>query len=258
MDAFFEQVDHDRFRSTEHTVGPWSMDAQHAGPPSALLGRAIERTGENTDFHVVRITFEILKPVPIETLTVTAEVVRPGRSVELIEASLATDEAEVMKARAWRIKETGPHEFDAVVHERTTPGSPDEGTDAPKPDHGYLDAMETRFITSSFAEKGPGTAWFRMRYPLIGGEEPSALTRVLIAADSGNGISAPLDWGKWWFINTDLSVYLYRYPTDEWVCLDATSTAGPSGVGIAQSSIYDSDGFIGHGIQSLFIGPRDG
>ena len=255
MDAFYEQIDDDRFRSTERTIGPWSMESQHAGPPSALLGRACQRVGEHSDFHVARITFEILKPVPIAELTVTAEVVRPGRNVELIQASLVTDDAMVMTARAWRINETGPHELDAVLPEYITPAPPDAGVDVPKPDHGYLHAMETLFVKGTFEDKGPATAWFRMRYPLIAGEEPSPLTRVLIAADSGNGISSTLDWGKWLFINPDLSVYLHRYPRGEWVCLDAETMPQSNGVGVATSKIYDLDGPIGNGIQSLFIAP---
>lgn len=255
VDAFYRALDEHRFESTEHTIGPWSPDSQHAGPPSALIGRAIERVGENPHFHVARITLEILRPVPIEPLTVTAEVVRPGRSVELVEASLATDTHEVMKARAWRIRESGPHDLEAVLSDRNVPGTPEQGIDAPKPDHGYLKAMDTRFIEGSFAAKGPAIAWFRMRHPLVDDEEASPLTRVLIAADSGNGISAALDWGKWWFINPDLSVYLQRLPSGEWVCLDAVSTPGENGVGIAISTISDLDGAIGHGIQSLFIGP---
>ena len=256
MDAFFIPLDDDRFESTEHTIGPWNMESQHAGPPSALIGRAIERVGEHPDFHVARITFEILRPVPIAPLTVSARVVRPGRNVELVEASLATDENEVMKARAWRINETGPHDLEAALPDLSPPPPPESGTDVEKLEHGYLQAMETRFIKGEFLAKGPGTAWFRMRHPLIEGEEPSPLTRVLIAADSGNGISASLDWAKWWFINPDLSVYLHRYPKGEWVCLDAVSTPGTNGVGLALSTIYDLDGAIGHGIQSLFIGPR--
>ena len=256
MDAFYERLDESRFESTEHTIGPWSMESQHAGPPSALLGRAIERVGDNTDFHVARVTFEILGPVPIAPLTVTAEVVRPGRSVELIEASLYTDETEVMKARAWRIRETGPHELDAVVPDMPVPGTPEDGVDVIKLAHGYLQAMDTRFVEGQFMEKGPAIAWFRMRMPLVAGEETSPLSRVLIAADSGNGISATLDWAQWWFINPDLSVYLHRLPRGEWVCLDAVTTPGGNGVGIAASTIYDLDGPIGHGIQSLFIRPR--
>ena len=257
MDAFFIPLGDNRFQPTEHTVGPWSPDSQHGGPPSALLSRAIQAAGEHTDFHVARLTFEILGPVPTTPLTVTAEVVRPGRSVELVEASLSSETHEVMKARAWRIKETGPHSLDEVVPPSQQPPGPDQGEDLPKfNDTGYLNAMDTSFIAGSFVEKGPATAWFRMRYPLIAGEEPSPLTRVLMAVDSGSGISAAIDWAKFMFINPDLTVYLHRLPRGEWVCMDGVTTPGENGVGIAMTTLFDLEGQIGHGIQSLFIAPH--
>lgn len=257
MDSFYEQIDENRFSSTVHTAGPWTKESQHAGPPSALLGRAIERTGDNADFQVSRVTCEILGPVPIEPLTVSTEVLRSGRSVELIEATLSTDRSVVMKARAWRIREAGPHDLDAPPPLHDIPRRPDDAAELPGfAEYGYLHAMEIRFVVGSFVEKGPATAWFRMRHPLVAGEDPSPLTRVLIAADSGNGISASIDWGRWWFINTDLSVYLHRTPRGEWVCLDAGSIPGENGIGIAASTIFDAAGHIGYGMQSLFIGPR--
>ena len=36
-------LDGGRFHATFSTTGPWFADAQHAGPPSALLIRALER-----------------------------------------------------------------------------------------------------------------------------------------------------------------------------------------------------------------------
>lgn len=255
-DAFFMREDENRFTATDHTRGPWTPEAQHGGPPAALLGHAIERVAARDDFQVTRITFEILKPIPVETLTVGARVVRSGRSVELVEASLSASEAEVMTARGWRIR-TAELDLDAVVPDTSPPPGPDSGSVVPEfSGSGYLSAMETRFIHGSFVERGPAVAWFRMRYPLIDGEPTSPLTRVLIAADSGNGISAAVEWSRWLFINPDLSVYLHRMPEGEWVCLDAATTPEETGVGLAASTIYDERGPIGRGLQSLFIGRR--
>lgn len=256
MDAFYEQIDEDRFASTELTIGPWSMESQHAGPPAALLGRAIERCGDNTDFHVARTTFEILRPVPLEPLTVSAQIVRPGRSVELLEGSLSSQGVELVKVRSWRIRKTGPHDLDAVPPRSEPPPPPGSGHQQDQLDHGYFSAMDIVFVKGTFLRKGAGTAWFRMRYPLVSGEKPSALSRVLIAADSGNGISMSVDIAKWWFVNTDLTVALHRHPSGEWVCLDAASTAQQSGIGLAVSQIWDGEGPLGTGMQSLFIGAR--
>ena len=88
---------------------------------------------------------------------------------------------------------------------------------------GYHSAMEYRFVRGGFREPGPATVWMRMRQPLVAGEEPSPLQRLLAAADSGNGVSATLDLAGYLFINVDLSVHLHRLPVGEWVCLDATT-----------------------------------
>jgi hypothetical protein len=58
----------DTFEPSELTRGPWDPDSQHAGPPAALLGRAIERCGEPDGTHVGRVTFEILRPVPLSPM----------------------------------------------------------------------------------------------------------------------------------------------------------------------------------------------
>ena len=72
--------------------------------------------------------------------------------------------------------------------------------------------MEYRFVSGRFLEPGPATVWMRMRDALVAGEQPTPLQRVLVAADSGNGVSATLDWSRYLFINVDLSVHLHRLP----------------------------------------------
>lgn len=256
-DAFFVQEDSGRFASTDHTRGPWTPEAQHAGPPCALIGRSVEQLGQREDMQVARITFEILQPIPVEAVTIETRIVRPGKKVELIDASLSASGNEIVRARAWRIRTTDL-ELEVFDPKLDPPPGPDAGreVEAFTTSVGYLNAMETRFIKGSFLEVGPAVAWFRMRHPLVEGEETSPLCRVLNAADSGNGISASLDWSKWLFINPDLTVYLHRLPRTEWVCLDATTWTEQRGLGLAASAIFDEEGHIGRGMQSLYVGPR--
>ena len=206
--------------------------------------------------QVVRITYEILQPVPVESLTIETKIARPGKRVEMIDATLSASDREIVRARAWRIRAT-ELDLEPLDPKIDIPPGPDAGrTTESFTDTGYLNAMETRFVEGAFLEAGPAVAWFRMRHPLIEGEQTSPLTRVLIAADSGNGISASLDWSRWLFINTDLTVYLHRLPRSEWVCLDATTFIERAGMGVAASTIFDETGHIGRGMQSLFVGPR--
>jgi hypothetical protein len=245
---------------TELTRGPWDPGAQHAGPPAALLGRVVEGLEEGSEFQLARITFEILRSVPIAPLRAEAQVIRPGRRVQLVEATLSDAEGEVMKASAWRVR-TVPVTLpeDAVTAGEAPPG-PDAGVVREFFDTGqsagYHTAMEVRFLRGGFRDPGPAVVWMRMRYPLLAGEEPSPLQRVLVAADAGNGVSAALDLGDYLFINVDLSVHLERMPEGEWVCLDAVTLPQPTGVGTADTVLLDEGGRIGRAVQTLVVSER--
>ena len=247
------------FAATELTRGPWDEGSQHAGPPCALLGRALDQAGAIEPAQVARITYEIVRPVPIARLTTHAEVVRPGRNVELVEGELRHEGEAVIRARAWRIRTTEVEIDRPAPEPAAVPGPDSAATQAffPVPwDVGYHTAMEVRFVEGGFVEPGPARAWMRMRVPLIEGEEPRPLDRVLAAADSGNGVSAPLDYRRYIFINTDLTVNLRRLPEGEWVCLDAVTYPEPSGIGLSDSALHDERGMIGRATQALLVAER--
>jgi hypothetical protein len=258
-DAFYERLGHDRYRSTALTTGPWDRTAQHAGPPSALLGRTLEDALEGP---LARITLDILRPVPVAELTVAAAVVRPGRSVRLAEGTLSDDRGPVLVARAWAIRRSELDLPDEVRDRRGPPPPPETGTTKPffvtDAEVGYHTAMDVRFLAGGFLEPGPARVWMRPRVPLVAGEPLRPLDRVLAAADSGNGVSAWFHAGSWLFVNTDLTVHLHRYPEGEWIHLDAHTTLEPHGVGLARSELSDAAGPIGNALQSLLVGRRDG
>jgi Thioesterase-like superfamily len=257
-DAFYER-DGDRYAATELTRGPWDPGAQHAGPPAALLSREIELLPDAGEFQVGRLTFEILRSVPIAPVTVGARVVRPGRRVQLVEAELGDGEQVLMRARAWRIR-IAPVELPPQALGDQSPPGPEQGSEVeffPTGQAlGYHSAMECRFITGGFVEPGPATVWLRMRQPLVDAEEPSPLQRVLVAADVGNGVSATLDYRRFLFINVDLTVHLERMPAGEWVCVDAVTLPQPSGNGTAESVLSDRRGRIGRALQTLLVSER--
>jgi len=258
-EAFYERAG-DLWTATELTRGPWDPGAQHAGPPSALLGRAIEELEDAEEFQLGRITFEILRSVPIAPLAVEARVVRPGRRVQMVEAKLSGEEGVLVRATAWRLR-TAPVELPpAAVTPGEAPPAPEQGADsgffATGQDAGYHTAMEVKFIEGGFLEIGPATAWLRMGRPLVAGEEPTPLQRTLIAADVGNGISAVLDYRRYLFINVELTVHLERMPEGEWVCVDAVTLPQTNGIGTAESVLFDRRGRIGRAAQTLLVAER--
>jgi hypothetical protein len=260
LDAFYE-LDGDLFRATELTRGPWDPEAQHAGPPAALLGHAIEQLPEAGEFQVGRVTFEILGPVPIAPVRVEARVARPGRRVQMFEADLSDAGGEVlMRARGWRIRTVKLDLPGEALLASQPPAPPEDGSAVDffpiEQEHGYHSAMEVRFVAGGWLEPGPATAWLRMRQPLVAGEEPTPLQRTLVAADVGNGISAALDFRRYLFINVDLTVHLERMPKGEWIGVDAATLPRPKGVGTAESTLFDGDGRIGRALQTLLISER--
>jgi Thioesterase-like superfamily len=262
MGGAFYLPDGERLMATEQTRGPWDPGSQHAGPPSALLARALERCEPRDGALLTRVTVEILRPVPIAPLVATARVARPGRSVELLEATLARadDATEIMRASAWRLRTTELElPGDSGLPEAPIPG-PEAGRQVPffptDVEVGYFTAMEYRFVAGAFREPGPATVWMRMRGPLVEGEAPTPLQRVMVAADSGNGVSAALDFGAFVFINTELTVHLARHPEGEWVGLDAVTTALPTGVGLTETALHDERGPIGRAAQTLLVDAR--
>jgi Thioesterase-like superfamily len=252
-EAFFVPLDDGRFLATGHTSGPWDPAYQHAGPPAALLGRAMESCSPRESTLIARVTFEILGPVPVAEVEVESRVARPGRTVELLEAELRAGGRVAMTARAWRLpfSDAPPAGLDDVV----PPPCPAEPTPPPG-DFGYGAAVELRFARGGWQEWGPATVWSRLRVPIVPDEPPTPLQRVLAVADSGNGVSAVMDWQRWLFINPELTVHVQRPARGEWIVLDAETTIADGGAGVARSVLLDEDGPVAYGSQSLYVAPR--
>jgi hypothetical protein len=256
-DAFYLPLGEGRFSPTAHTAGPWAPDAQHFGPPSSLLVRALEELGTTNGTQLARVTVEILGPAPLTELSVHAKVERPGRSVELVSAELSGGGRTVARASAWRIATSDT----AAVLTRGDALPPPEGAPADAwPDGwgsgGYLDAMEWRAVSGSLRTPGPTAVWARQLVALVDGEKPSPLQRLFAVADCGNGVSNFLDPRRWWFINSELTVHLRREPAGEWIGLDAATLVGPHGIGTATSTLHDAEGPVGVGAQALLVRPR--
>jgi hypothetical protein len=258
-DALFVPDGPGVYMPTEHTRGPWDPHAQHGGPPSALLAHCIERVEAPLPMEIARITVELMRPVPVERpLRVRTRVVRPGRKVQVVEAMLLAGDVEVCQAQALRIRRE-------EVDLRT--GGTEVVAQPPPPETGRLQpgvggelafgvsGVELRFVRGVFLELGPATVWIRLQHPVVLGEEPSGVERACAAADFGNGVSSIYEWGRTVFINPDLTVHLGRTPVGEWICLEAVTHPGTHGRAMAESRLFDRDGWVGHSLQSLLIEP---
>ncbi len=248
-----------RFVASELARGPWDPGAQHGGAPAALLMRAFEHLPAAEGLMVARVTYEFLRPVPIGTLSVQADVVRGGKRVQLLEGSILDDSGlEVARGRALQVRSASAPSSD--VDGAGPLGVPGHGRendfDAPHRPMFSPDAIDIRFVRGGFHDGGPSAAWFRLRYPLVAGEEPSGLQRLAAAGDFGNGISHVLPWDEYVFINPDLTLYIEREPVGEWIGLDAQTRVAADGIGMAESVLYDERGRVGRATQALLVAPR--
>ncbi|WP_243788814.1 thioesterase family protein [Saccharopolyspora gloriosae] len=252
--AFYEALGEGTFLATGHTAGPWSDKAQHLGPVAALLVRELERCEPAAGTAIRRVSVDVLGPVPVDELTVRSEVLRPGRSVQLISAELSAGGRVCATARAWRMVRGDSSPISGGEREPLS-GDPESWPMVPDIDgwdRGYAAAMEWR---AGPAATGQAQMWARQRIPLLATEQPSPLQRLFTVVDSSSGLSRRASMSEWSFSNTDLTVHLHREPTGEWVGLDAETTIGPDGGGLATSTIHDHHGSVGRSAQALLVTP---
>ncbi|MEU2349655.1 thioesterase family protein [Modestobacter sp. NPDC049651] len=252
--AYYERLDSTRFLPTVHAGGAWRSDEQHFAPVAGLLTHEIERHAAGGGLTVGRLTFEILGVIGAAESEVSVETVRPGRTISLVEATMTVAGRAVVRARAWLL---AAQDTSAVAGGAPAPLPPrDQLPVWHGPDTwpgGYIASIEVR----RSADAGPGRAqaWLSTPLDLVDGEPAGALARFIGLVDTANGIAVRESPGAWMFPNLDLSVHLYRQPTDGVVGLDTTVVFGPDGVGLTSSVLHDEQGPVGRAEQVLTVRP---
>lgn len=261
-EAFYHRTGAETFAPTRATTSAWDDGLQHGSPPTALLAHAVIQNHPRDDMRIARIGAEFLGPIPRNEVTVRTRVTRPGRRIELLEGVMEAGGREVVAARIWRIavKQQG------AVPPGVTP--PDVVPPLPAEvfrtenngfgieDWGYANAFEWRFVRGGIGSVGPGAVWTRTRIPLVAGEPPHAVERILLVADSANGISGELSLGEWSFVPPTLAIALVRYPQGDWTFMEARTILSEDGIGVTDARYGDRLGYIGAGTQSLLIESR--
>lgn len=257
-DAFFLPLGDDVYQPTEATIGPWSAESQHGGPPIALLAQALRRHPSEFGLEIARITFEILGPVPVEPCELRIRVLRPGKRIELLQGELLMRGKPVLLAHAWRV-ERKPETVLAVHDPFTAPQLPEAQAQLFFPGVEYFpygDALEWRFAEGSFIEPGPATVWARPRIPLVAGQSTDGIEALLLILDSANGVSAELDIRHWTFVPVDLTLNMHRHPQGEWFGMSAKTIIDPGGIGTVTTAVFDTEGALGRSLHTLFVRPK--
>jgi hypothetical protein len=257
--AYYLPRGNGRYEPTRATESPWDRKAQHGGPPAALLAHVIDQTVPGT-MRIGRISLDFLGSIPLREVVVDVSPIKPGRRVQLTEARMSVDGRVAVTARAWHIA-TG----------RYSPAPGDEQTAPPpvpsKPtpqrfypgldDWGYGRSIEWRFTRGGFDTLGAADVWTRVRLPLVEGVVLTSQDRVLIAADSANGLSLSLPLDQWFSIPPTMTATLLRPPAGEWVHMACRTHLTNDGIGLAHADLFDTDGFVGEVAQPLLVQRRE-
>lgn len=254
-------ADGDAFVPSDHTRSPWSPESLHGGAAAALLVRATERHEVDAPMSIVRITIDLVRPVPVAPLAITVRTIRPGGRVQLIGAELFAEGSVCARMTALRLRDADvPIPADTLLPADPPPeASPEESGPHAREwpfEAFHTHGCEVRYARGEWWSAGPAFAWIRLLKPVVAGETPSAVQRLAAAADFGNGVSATLPFDRWLFVNPDVTINVERPPAGEWIGLDAATRLTDRGRGSTSTVLYDRTGRVGTGVQHLLVQPR--
>jgi hypothetical protein len=257
VSAYFERLSPTRFRATEQTRGAWDPTQMHVAPVIGLLTHVIEtdRDARRDDGHALtRLSVDILGTMPVGELDIEVRVLRAGRTIELVEATLAHAGRMALVGRAWLQQryDTATVQWSGIA---PIPG-PDE-LEPFEPATGWAGTF-ARTIEGRrrMSEPGRGQVWLKPRLPLLEGEPVSTTAQVLAVADIANGMTPRLAPDVAGYPNLDLTVHLFRAPATAWVGFDTAVSIGADGIGLTRTAMHDVHGPIGTSAQILTVRMR--
>lgn len=257
MTAYFTALAGGRYRPSVHAGGAWQPGELHFAPLGGLLAHAIERhraAAGGAPLLLGRIAFDILGFLALDDVAVRVETRRPGRTIELTEATASVAGRDVAVARAWHSVAGDTVAIEGGAGEAlVSPESARPAAFDPAWGGGFVRSLEVR--RTGAAEPGRSTTWIRSPHALVDGEDVSALARWIGLVDVVNGVAVRASPDAWMFPNLDLTVHLLRQPAGRWIGMDTTVAFGPTGQGITGAALHDERGHVGHAMQTLTVRP---
>ncbi len=258
QEAFFQLRSDGVFVGNEAARGPWSADHCHAGPVTGLVARAAE-TEVGPDKMLTRLTIDMLRPMPLSGLRVAAETERHTKTMATTRVTVHDlDDTLCAKATTMHLvrRDLGavPNvSMDPPELEGAVSGSFPIGETRHKLT-GFAHYSEVLYPKNSTPGPGPKAIWMRTP-PLLPGEAQSPIQALCPLADCANGISWNAPTTEMGFMNTDLTVQIHREPVSDWLASDSVCHWQPSGIGMSQAVLYDTEGPIGAALQTLILFP---
>ena len=252
--AYFERLDDKTFLATEHTGGAWNVREQHIGPMMGLIAHLMEQHTGDSGRELRRLSADILGVLALGEFTVEVQTIRPGRTIELVEAVVVADGRAAVRARGWLLSS---YDSARVAGGAGTPMTPPDQV-APRPfdnwPGGFIASLESRPVRPT--RPGSAEVWLSTDIPILAGEPVSELAAFCGLVDTSNGVSVRESPDEWLFPNLDLTIHLHRSPRGRWVGLQTDVVFGAEGSGLTSAVLHDEHGPVGRAAQSLTVRPR--
>ena len=241
-EAFFQPIEAG-FQPLPPCVGPWNSQSLHGRVVAGLLAHGIEQAHGDPDFQPTRLTVDLYRLPDFSPVEITTRRIRDGRRIRVVDAEFVSGGVRVGRASCQLLRRG--HQPAGDVWRRPGWNVPRPADLPPPADGGPLGGKwTTRAISGGMGSLGDRRIWMSEVRELVAGHDLSPWARVALAADFtspfANAGVAGLE-----FINSDITIYLYRLPVSEWIGFEVVNHQSDHGVAIAECYLHDEAGPIG-------------
>ena len=247
------------YQPTKHAQGAWNEHEQHMAPATGVLTAELNGYAPQDNMRIARISLDILGLIPLDDFTSTTRCIRPGKTIELIEAVMSSRGRDAIIARAWRLMTQDTSEI-AGIEDQQSAHKPEDlsAWDGMKGwPGGFIESV--RLVTDTQRRPGRGMIWITNDVEMVEGIPTDDLVHLLGMVDTANGVVPRVGLGlsklEWMFPNTDLQIHMHRAPRGRWLGIDAVQQYGDDGIGLTSAILHDTQGPFGRSEQILTIRP---
>ncbi|AXT84290.1 hypothetical protein C6I20_03160 [Aeromicrobium sp. A1-2] len=233
---------------TEIARSMWSHDQIHGVAVSGALARGLEQRIADLgrgDLQPARYTVDLFQPAKMSPCTVTTEVVREGRRICLIDATLLQGGIRVARASCTFLLPTESPSgaaWSPVDHPQAPPVDVVPPSEEPRVPFFTSDEPWSQAF-ADHQNAGRKRTW-QAGLPIVDGEPGTPFQAVASIADA---TSMVVNWGTEGvqFINTDITLALARPPVSREIGLSATDRVELDGISVGTVEVFDRAGPLG-------------
>lgn len=248
-----KQIAH--YKPSINTQGAWNENEQHMAPATGVICAELEQFQPRPEMQIGRISLDIFGMIYLDEFTITTSLIRPGKTIELIESVFEAKGRTCIVAKTWRMI-TEDTKAAEGLEDRKIPNHKELPLWDKMTDFwggGYIKSV-SKYLKSGERRAGKGVVWLSNELDMIEGHKTSSFVKLLGMIDTMNGVAVRQETNfEYMFPNLDLQIHLYRIPEGTWLGLDVQQQYGANGIGLTTAVLHDDKGPFGHAEQILTV-----